>query len=649
MVGQFPHLYPTWIAIGYDVYGLTGARYVLGLWAIFGVLAVYFAGAALLGRPAAFAGAALLTVHVAQVWYARFPNSEMIMQALAFAGLLAYARAHVDNIRCFAPLAAVLLGLTFFAHFTGILVIGGVAAATLFGRCDKQPVIPSFVITLVALGCGGLAYYLTVLSPYMARPLNYLDVLQPLHLALLAGGTLLLVGLGVAIRREATAATLRTWLPTLLLAAVWLLSAYALFFREAGGRLAPHDADGLRTYVNFYLFPIGLLAALIGWTLVSGRRFWRGSALLTVGATFSFFIFYKARIVPEHFWMARRFLAVILPISLLLVGTAAFARVHWPERPWLSWTMRPAARVTRAALGGALIAWLGWHYFEDTRPILRHVELAGLIPKLEAMAGRFTSDDLLLVESRSASDTHVLATPLNYIYARNTMVFDRSNPDKLLFRSFLDWARQHYSRVFFIGGGGTDLLSRRTAVRTVGGDRFQIPQYERALNAYPTEVQYKEFDYGIYEFVDGMVEPDVFDLDVGTDDDLYVRRIHAKQHDERGVTYRWTRSHSFVSVLGTRPSARTLTLRMSNGGRPAEAGEARVRLLLNDRWLDTVTVGEGFQPYTVAIPPELARTVAAQEEASLLVIETDTWIPREILGGSDDRDLGVMVDRIEIR
>ena len=82
VVGQFPHLYPVWIAIAYDVYGLTGVRYVLGLWAIFGVLAIYFVGAQLLGRTAAFAGAGLLTLHVAQVWYARYPNAEIIMLSL---------------------------------------------------------------------------------------------------------------------------------------------------------------------------------------------------------------------------------------------------------------------------------------------------------------------------------------------------------------------------------------------------------------------------------------------------------------------------------------------------------------------------------------------------------------------------------------
>ena len=40
VVGQFPHLYPTWIAIAYGVNGLSGARWVIGVFAILGLLAV---------------------------------------------------------------------------------------------------------------------------------------------------------------------------------------------------------------------------------------------------------------------------------------------------------------------------------------------------------------------------------------------------------------------------------------------------------------------------------------------------------------------------------------------------------------------------------------------------------------------------------
>ena len=64
-----------------------------------------------------------------------------------------------------------------------------------------------------------------------------------------------------------------------------------------------------------------------------------------------------------------------------------------------------------------------------------------------------------MVESRNASDTHVLALPLAYIYARNVLVLSSPKPDKTAFAGFLDWARTRYDRVLFMGGGGTDLLS----------------------------------------------------------------------------------------------------------------------------------------------------------------------------------------------
>ena len=52
-----------------------------------------------------------------------------------------------------------------------------------------------------------------------------------------------------------------------------------------------------------------------------------------------------------------------------------------------------------------------------------------------------------------------------------------------------------YSNVFFVGGGGTDLLNRRLRAEPIASERFQIPEYESRVEAYPTTVRRKEFDY----------------------------------------------------------------------------------------------------------------------------------------------------------
>jgi hypothetical protein len=156
-----------------------------------------------------------------------------------------------------------------------------------------------------------------------------------------------------------------------------------------------------------------------------------------------------------------------------------------------------------------------------------------------------------------------------------------------------------------------------------------------------------QIDYGTYELAPGAGDAGAFALDVGAGDDLYVHGMHSKDAEPSGVTYRWTRERSFVRILGTRPDAATLTLRMR--GRPPEAGDAVVRVFLNDRPLGTVVVTAGrFDTYTVAIPPDLAQQVADRPRASELRLETEPWIPLYVLGIPDARALGVMLDRVEV-
>ena len=78
----------------------------------------------LFGRPRPSRPPRLLALNVVTVWFARYPNAEVVMQAFLFAALLANARAHVDGDRFFAPVAGVLLGLLLFLRFDAVLGVG---------------------------------------------------------------------------------------------------------------------------------------------------------------------------------------------------------------------------------------------------------------------------------------------------------------------------------------------------------------------------------------------------------------------------------------------------------------------------------------------------------------------------------------------
>ena len=648
-VGQFPHGYPVLVALGYSVNGLTGARAISGLCGALGIVALYMAGSRLFGRAAGLAGAALLAAHVAQLWYSRYPNAEIFLQPLVFGGLLAYVRAVHDRIRFFAPIAALLFVLGAFTHLTGIIVAGCVmagAAADALARGRKVSL--GFWVPIGAGTLASVVYLAHYIPAYFARPQAYVnDLGLALRLASVAGAVLALAALR-ALRRV-PGKTLDAGFAVGLVGAVSVLAAYAYFFRVAGGTLAPHDADSLRTFTTFYLSPAALAVALAGFALATFAVSEAAVFVLLVGA-FSIVFFRKIQIVPEHFWAARRFLAVILPGILLLAGAAAFAPFGPPTGSAPAWWQTSRARLARGVVGAVLLALLGARLLRSTEPLLRHVEYAGLIPQLEQLASTFGDDDLVVVESRNASDTHVLALPLAYVYARNVLVLASPAPPKDAVRGFLTWARSRYKRIFFVGGGGggTELLSRSISVAPILGERFQIPEYEPAYNAYPRGPLRKEFDLSVYEFLPEATATDAFVLDVGEADDLYVRRFYAKERDSGGHSVRWTRDISFVSAVGLRSSDRTVTLWMGTGGRPDTVAPATVAVSLAKHSLGSVTVKPGLQPYVFDIPPDLAGALAQDEAAAVLQLDTHTWSPSRF-GGGDTRELGVLLDRVEIR
>jgi hypothetical protein len=643
VVGQFPHLYPLWIALGYDLAGLPGARAVVSVSATAGVAAVYFAGAWLLGRAAAFAGAALLAVNVAQVWFGRYSNSELGLQALAFAALLALARAEEGRGALFAALAATLLGLALFLRLEGVLLVAAIGVALglrrLEGRVPHRALLAGIAVWL---GLAGL-YYSRIVRPYRQQLVGFLWNLSGWQLALLG---LVALGAGCIIwfgSRLPHASRLRRVLPPCLAAAMVIAAAYAYFVRRAGGRLAPHDADALRTFAHYYVSSAGLAAGLLGFVLATRRRFWQQPAWFVLVAIFAFLFFYKVRIVPEHFWMARRFLPVILPATCLMIATAAL----WPL---VAGTPRPRAiRFAWAVVGSAAVVLLGWRYWQASRPLLAHVEYRGATAHVERLAAAIGEHDLLIVESRQASDVHVLALPLAYVYGRSVLVLDSRQPDKDSFVRFLAWARRRYRNVFFLGGGGTDLVSPAIAVEPVAGERFQLPEYDTPRNRYPRTVRHKEFDFSLYRFVAPRgSEPRVV-LDIGATDDLHTVRFHAKErHGTSGISFRWSRDESYITLLPpARP--RRLTIWLSADGRPPTAPAARVHIYLEGRLLGSVTTDEAVRPYVFDVPPDLAASFAAVERAVRITIRTTTWNPLRLLGVPDDRDLGVMVDRVELQ
>jgi hypothetical protein len=651
VVGQFPHLYPASIAIGYGLNGLSGARQATGVWAILGVVAVFMMGARLFGVIPAAAAAILLAVNVVVVWFGRYPNSELTMQTLLFGALLAASHARSGGRTFFGVVAGILLGLALLARYEVVLAVAAFTGAAVLAPVSGLRLGRGFGIALILTATIAMSYLAGTMRAYTALPLGFIrnTVGWWLLVALAVGA----VVANRVVRIEAVRQAIRRWLPVTMAAAIVVLSFYAYFLREPGNGTALGDAMAFRTFA-WYVNPWGLLIAVAGAAAFYARSLWRDPTFAFTAFAFCSFFFYKTRIVPEHFWTARRFLGIALPVMLLFM-TSAVARLVSPvvlgRLPGLSRHGR-VNQVLSALLVATLLAPLGVAYWTASRPVARHVEYAGVIPELEQLAARIGDNDLLLVEGRNAgTDLHVFAMPLAYIYARKLLVLESAAPDRAQFETFVRWAADRYDRVLFLGGGGTDILTRTTHATPLGGRRFQVPEYDSPLNAYPTTVHAKEFEFGLYELTAGVpAERGPVDLVIGgNEDDLHVVRFHARERHADGSLYRWTTAQSFVVLPHVPAGARELTLVMNAGGRPDSAPAPVVEVAIDEQPLGTVIVTGVAAEYSFALPEELVATLAAGGGPVRVRLRVPTWNPAEVFGVPDTRDLGVMVSRTTLR
>ncbi|MDQ2807105.1 MAG: hypothetical protein M3Z04_09385, partial [Chloroflexota bacterium] len=89
---QFYHLFFVWIGIGYGLFGIPGALLVTPALALLAVAAVFFFARQLFTARVALVGLAFLVLCPLQIWFARYPVSEIPTELLAFLFFYAFLR-----------------------------------------------------------------------------------------------------------------------------------------------------------------------------------------------------------------------------------------------------------------------------------------------------------------------------------------------------------------------------------------------------------------------------------------------------------------------------------------------------------------------------------------------------------------------------
>ena len=467
---QFYPLHPVWLAVAYGLAEATAAptaeaiRAALllnGLWAALGALAVYFTVRQFAGWPAAALALVALSLTALQVWFARYPTTEMLTQFVLWSGLcgLGHWLGGDGPGKLWALLAGVSLGLVFLVR-VDMLVLLPLLAMLVFWllaggrRAAAAGTLGWFLVPLALLVAHSFAHAWFQSRPYFVvhsgLGLRLLQVNWAIPVvAVLAAVVFLWLLRRSEARFLAGYARYRRMALGALIGVTLIVAVYGWFVRPvigapvarqdffSGGSVPLTDHENWRR-LGWYLSPVGVWLGVAGTCLLIWRANRRMVMVLAVGALFAMLYLWSLQANPHQVYAMRRF----VPAAVPFLTVAAAALLGWLvglRRPW------PVVAVALAVVWLGGLAW-------SARGFVSQVDHRGLTAQLDALDGAFAPDSVLLFHDAvpiGAGD--FFGTPLQFIYGHNAFALrDPDPPGADLVRAVEIWHNSGRA-VYWIG------------------------------------------------------------------------------------------------------------------------------------------------------------------------------------------------------
>jgi len=435
---QFYPLHPLWLALLNGVGGVRLSLYATPIWGVLGVCAVAMVADALFGKRCGLLSMALLSMTATQIWFSRYPASEMLTQYLLFGGMWALIRYFQGGAVWYAWLAGAALGESMLARLDLYFLIVIPAVYGVQRLKDRQLSWRdlAFLVPFCVIGGQSLVFACTRSWPYFSAVYGpTIDRILQMPLLIVCGVCAFCVTVGLLIKYFGAGGSgqspdvqnrlARAWsLGTRILAVVVTLAAlYAYFVRPA---LADTDAGWYYWYgdnevpnvepynlvrLGWYLTPLGLVLALAGIWLALWRPVSPSLGLLMgIGLFFSTLFIASSRNNPHHIYVMRRYVPMVIPFLMVMMayGLDRLGRLG-------KWQ-----RVASTGLTGALAAWLisaAWLQ-------MIHIEYDGVLSQLETQVEALGAPSTIILfnDDMPVSTGALLGTPLEYLYGYS--VFD---------------------------------------------------------------------------------------------------------------------------------------------------------------------------------------------------------------------------------
>ncbi len=437
IIAQGLPLLPALIAIFYSACGLGGAFAANNFIGVLAALSVFAAGVPLVGELAATLGASLLSIDLVEVWAARYPVAEILLQMLLFAGFAAFLRAD----RFSRALAGFFLGATLFTKIEAALLLAplasyGVVAAVRRRKLPGGAFWGPFAVTAIAAAVCSVWFqadyahkaYATFARWETKVVDRYFVSTGSILVTAFAAITVIATAL-LALRSSGRGEPMARRIGRGIAIGVILFGAFGYWIRPNMTGFIAGQGKTL-VWLGWYVSPAVLLVGIVGlahyaWTRSTAENLFVLGILLTLAGVFLHFTFVNLL----HIYLTRRFVPATLPLVMLFFayGVTTIGALGNGFARWVG-----------TALAVALMAGAVQGIVSRSRHVYEHREYPGLARRFSELAESLHGEDLVFLSDGKVRN--LLGPALEFVYGLRTLVvwapaYQREQP---LIRKWVD-------------------------------------------------------------------------------------------------------------------------------------------------------------------------------------------------------------------
>jgi 4-amino-4-deoxy-L-arabinose transferase-like glycosyltransferase len=496
---QFYPLHPIWLAIAHGLGGIGANLFLTPLWGMLGVLALYFAVREALDHRMAAVAAVILAITPTQIWFSRYPTSEVLTQFLLFSGFYAFARHVRQGEGWTAVLAGLALGQVMLVRPDTYFLLGipPVYAAYL---CIKQRLDRRFWIftgPLLAMGIHSIVHAAWLDWPYLYNVYFLGNTTIPRNLAILTGGLAFVTITStatavIAARRPHLLAQLKpAWRILLSTAAVGLvlLAVYAYFLRplqadptrEANYWYGQSKIPDVEPYnlvrLGWYLSPLGVALGVLGAALIVHERIdGRTWPIMGLGIFFSIMFLYNSFNNPHHVYVMRRYVPAVIPTFVIGAACVILRLARW-------------GHFGRLLALGLIVTQASWMLYTN-QAMVRQVSYRGCVSQFRSLSTQIPPEAIVIFNNdQPIGAASAFGTPLAYLDGHTVIDLqeDRLNLGGLD-RLIESWLTQGRPVIVVDGPARVSGLCDRWRCRPLGTTQFNFSVLEASYEHHPSKI-----------------------------------------------------------------------------------------------------------------------------------------------------------------